>query len=583
MKMDLLSDVAELAQAIYDDVLEVEGNGLTDTGKRGWIPKIAYNGFRRKSNDDVISKSNEDIAGLAAKELNGPDIEQGGKLGDIKKDNLNSSSGLPPLAPKSSNQRASDRSRHADLWNRYRAGTIDSTRTITSNRNKSHSETSDLTLDEKDDKVDDCDGIHRARPFCGNYFNIHDKLDEWEEPIIAGQSPEDLLPPILEVLKFRKSVRKLEDPYPFTHFFGIANTRQSCIDSAILIYERLMLKTPEYRELPFDTIGSLAVDEDGILDESKAKRLVRLFRADKSGLISAIAFAQSVDNVYKKMRLLLASLKNSQRLDHVLENILNYIFYVLLFFIVIAVLGFDPFSVLLSFTTILLSFTFAFGGAASKYTEGIISIVARRPFDVGDRIALSDPNSDTNPYGSATWIVEDLNIFFTTLCNGATNEVATISNYALANARIINCGRSYKARVLFPIKVGIATPNRTMAIFRSAVENYINDRPSKWAEFSAFRAGRIEPELGFIEYNISVMNQKKWQDMGAVLDDKHELILFCLETAKQLGIRYESPPLPVNVEVSAMTAAKTRSPISQEKGSPNSNLVFSTFDAMMSK
>ena len=69
------------------------------------------------------------------------------------------------------------------------------------------------------------------------------------------------------MLNFRKSVRKLEgglyvphievlivtliesfysDPYPFTHFFGIANTRQSCIDSAILVYERLMLKTPEY-------------------------------------------------------------------------------------------------------------------------------------------------------------------------------------------------------------------------------------------------------------------------------------------------------------------------------------------------
>lgn len=71
--------------------------------------------------------------------------------------------------------------------------------------------------------------------------------------------------------------------------------------------------------------------------------------------------------------------------------------------------------------------------------------------------------------------------------------------------------------------------------------------------------------------------------MGAVLDDKHELILFCLETAKQLGIRYESPPLPVNVEVSAMTAAKTRSPIFQERESPNSNPVFSTLDAMMSK
>jgi len=190
MKMDLLSDVAELAQVIYDDALEVEGNGLTDTGKRSWITKIAYNGFRRKSNDNEISKSNEDIVGLAVQEMNGPDIEQGGKFGEIKKDNLNSSSGLPPLAPKSSNQRASDRSRHADLWNRYRAGTIDSTRTVTSNRNKSHSETSDLTLDEKDDKVDDCDGIHRATSFHGNYLNIFDQLDDWEEPVVAGQSPE---------------------------------------------------------------------------------------------------------------------------------------------------------------------------------------------------------------------------------------------------------------------------------------------------------------------------------------------------------------------------------------------------------
>ena len=139
-------------------------------------------------------------------------------------------------------------------------------------------------------------------------------------------------------------------------------------------------------------------------------------------------------------------------------------------------------AVLLSFTTIFLSFTFAFGGAASKYTEGIISIVIRRPFEVGDRISISDPFRDSDPFGSPGWYVEDLNIFFTTVRYAATNEVSTISNYSLANARIVNCARSHNARILFPIKVGIATPRRLLDVFKSTIENFIKDRPSKWVE-----------------------------------------------------------------------------------------------------
>ena len=62
------------------------------------------------------------------------------------------------------------------------------------------------------------------------------------------------------------------------------------------------------------------------------------------------------------------------------------------------------------------------------------------------------------------------------------------------------------------------------------------------------RCGRIEPDLGFVEYTLIVKHQKGWQDTGPIMDDKAELVTFCLEV-KSLGISYEAPPTPVNLSM----------------------------------
>ena len=64
---------------------------------------------------------------------------------------------------------------------------------------------------------------------------------------------------------------------------------------------------------------------------------------------------------------------------------------------------------------------------------------------IGDKIALSDPASDTSPSGSSTWFVENVTLFTTTVRFATTNEVATYSNGSLARLRIINAKRSPKA------------------------------------------------------------------------------------------------------------------------------------------
>lgn len=39
------------------------------------------------------------------------------------------------------------------------------------------------------------------------------------------------------------------------------------------------------------------------------------------------------------------------------------------------------------------------GGASSKYFEGLLLVLVRKPFDIGDRIAVSDVNDDVSPLG----------------------------------------------------------------------------------------------------------------------------------------------------------------------------------------
>jgi len=138
----------------------------------------------------------------------------------------------------------------------------------------------------------------------------------------------------------------LEKGFPFSYAFGPADSREACIDSAQRVYNRLMLRTPDEPVLQFmDIIAMIAVEEDvesdsgDIIDQVKAKDLVKLFRPDRQGRLTMLDFVRSTDAVYKELRLLQASIENSSQIDHAFENIINLFFYVIAFVILLAALG----------------------------------------------------------------------------------------------------------------------------------------------------------------------------------------------------------------------------------------------------
>lgn len=160
----------------------------------------------------------------------------------------------------------------------------------------------------------------------------------------------------------------MDTDFPFSAAFGLADTREACIASAQDVYDKLMMKERTINgELHFDTIAVLAIRRNGDFDNDRAKDLIRTFRPDRDGGISMVEFVRSVDNVYKELRMLRATVASSSKIDQAVEKIFNIAFYVLLVCVILAGTGFDPLALFLSMSSIILAFAFMIGSASSKY------------------------------------------------------------------------------------------------------------------------------------------------------------------------------------------------------------------------
>jgi hypothetical protein len=81
------------------------------------------------------------------------------------------------------------------------------------------------------------------------------------------------------------------------------------------------------------------MQDDGEIDQKKARELVKVFRPRRDGVLTMVDFVKSTDSVYKEFRLLQASIQNSSQIDIAFENILNVFFYAILLTIILSIMG----------------------------------------------------------------------------------------------------------------------------------------------------------------------------------------------------------------------------------------------------
>lgn len=102
----------------------------------------------------------------------------------------------------------------------------------------------------------------------------------------------------------------------------------------------------------------------------------------------------------------------------------------------------------------------------------ILSCYFRRPFDLGDRISISNPNErsgDADPGYDDMWLVEDCNLFTTTLRLARTNEISYVNNGMLSNCKIVNHGRSVNSLVNILVAIRLDATHEQIQLVKSSL------------------------------------------------------------------------------------------------------------------
>jgi hypothetical protein len=183
---------------------------------------------------------------------------------------------------------------------------------------------------------------------------------------------------ISSILQFRQSLSLLNTSFIFSIAWGDVSTREDMVISSEEVYRQLMFRSSDPNVLTFDVMASLCKSR-GTMDQVKLKELIRLLRPDRDGNLTLLDFVKSVDSVYKKVKLLRASIKNSEKIDLALERFINVLFYTVTTCTIMSQLNYNPFALFLSLSSIILAFAFMIGSAASKMCEGWLFILIRRP------------------------------------------------------------------------------------------------------------------------------------------------------------------------------------------------------------
>ena len=241
------------------------------------------------------------------------------------------------------------------------------------------------------------------------FDRVYSSLDRYDAPQQPGSgSSQEEAPSLQDILQFKRAQSFMTSPFPFSTSFGPAETRKTCVRSAIKVFRKLQRFMPTNDaedSISFNVIGALAYTESGELDEQRAEGLLRLFLPDKDNCVELTAFVQTCDKTYKDVLFLGASMANSSKIDSVLEDIFNVAFYGVLVVFILSLLGLNPWPLLVSFSTMLLSLAFALGPSCAKTIEGILTVAVRRPFDLGDRISLASGLATSSAGLGNTWFV----------------------------------------------------------------------------------------------------------------------------------------------------------------------------------
>ena len=176
-------------------------------------------------------------------------------------------------------------------------------------------------------------------------------------------------------------------------------------------------------------------------------------------------------------------------------------------------------------------------------TKGLLLIVGRRPFDLGDRILIIGSESQEKPSPTESYFVEDIALLKTTVRYARTNEVSTINNFSISKSRIVNLQRSVSAIIYMEMKFNATKifENDNHLKYRSMLEEYLEENTRSWESLNFMRYDEIDPDWGYVTFRFSFRHRYSWQYAARIMLNRAELVRYMYQKGEDLDIHWKTP------------------------------------------
>jgi len=187
---------------------------------------------------------------------------------------------------------------------------------------------------------------------------------------------------------------------------------------------------------------------------------------DGNGDVSLDEMILTVTEYGRERKAIANSLHDVDSAINVLDNMLCIIVFIIIIFVFVAFLNSSFATTLATAGTALLSLSFVFATTAQEVLGSCIFLFVKHPFDVGDRVDISDNSL----------IVERISLLFTVFKEIKTHKTTQVANIVLNTVWIDNISRSKAMREQLSVFISFDTSLEDVQLLRDEVQNFVLDK-----------------------------------------------------------------------------------------------------------
>ncbi|KAJ2665753.1 hypothetical protein IW148_001512 [Coemansia sp. RSA 1199] len=267
--------------------------------------------------------------------------------------------------------------------------------------------------------------------------------------------------------------------------------------------------------------------------EEDAIKAFEFFDKDNNGDISKREMRDRVILIYKERRQLLAALSDMSQVVGKLDLVLMGFALVAIIIIALMVFGLDALKSLATLGTLLLGWSFVFGGSMKNVLDCIIFLFQVHPYDVGDTVVIA----------TESLTVYKLRLLSTVFFK--TDGTYTIyPNVQLASMKIQNLRRSNPQSESIPVAFDFNTPTSKIYALHDRMNAFAEENSRDFVAPVGFNVDLLE-NSNRIQISVGINYKNNWQDGGKRFDAKTKFAFALRQAITDLGLRYAMPLQPV--------------------------------------